>query len=40
MIDKARQEEEELAKMEEMDGLLAKSEFVEQMMESNSMLAR
>ena len=40
VIDKAKQEEEELAKMEEMDGLLAKSEFVEQMMESKSMLAR
>lgn len=38
--DKAKEDEEELAKLEEMDGLLRKSEFVEQMMESGSMLAR
>jgi len=38
--DKAKEEEEELAKLEEMDGLLRKCEFVEQMMESGSMLAR
>ena len=38
--DKAKEDEEELAKLEEMDGLLRKSEFVEQMIESGSMLAR
>ena len=38
--DKVKEEEEELAKLEEMDDLLGKSEFVEQMMESGGMLAK
>ena len=38
--DKIKEDEEELAKLEEMDGLLRKSEFVEQMIQSGSMLAR
>ena len=38
--DKAKEEKEELAKLEEMDDLLGKPEFVEQMIESGNMLAR
>ena len=38
--DKERAEEEELAKLEEMDSLLGKSEFVAQMTENNNVLAK
>ena len=38
--DKEKAEEEELAKLEEMDSLLGKSEFVAQMTENNNMLAK